>query len=160
MQQTLYEILGVESDANNNDIRKAYKAMLLETHPDKSGVNNDSKTLDITVNAIQHAFRTLIDEKSRKIYDEQLAESFKKQGFHNTGEGLDTYSLDSFNYEEESGFFTMSCPRCQMTEGFQLTEDILEEYAISHDNNGYFVLVQCSACSLWLKVLFDIADEE
>ena len=58
MQHTLYEILGLESDANNNDIRKAYKAMLLETHPDKSGVNNDSKTLDITVNAIQHAFRT------------------------------------------------------------------------------------------------------
>jgi DnaJ family protein A protein 2 len=33
----LYEVLGVPKDAEENDIRKAYKKLALKNHPDKGG---------------------------------------------------------------------------------------------------------------------------
>ncbi len=33
----LYEVLGVAKDADENDIRKAYKKLALKNHPDKGG---------------------------------------------------------------------------------------------------------------------------
>ncbi|QEU60200.1 Jjj3 [Kluyveromyces lactis] len=162
MQRSFYEILGIGSDASNTEIKRAYKAMLLESHPDKSALNYNSNTNNKSspsVNDIQEAYQTLIDQNLRKHYDEKLAESFKKLGFHNAGDGLDLFSLDLFDYSGDEQSFSMNCPRCQITDGFQLTEDALEEHAIDYEGGGYFVLVQCSACSLWLKVLFDVIEE-
>ncbi|CDO92789.1 unnamed protein product [Kluyveromyces dobzhanskii CBS 2104] len=162
MQRSLYEVLGLESDATNTVIKKAYRAMLLVAHPDKSNSSdNDStnNTLNPSINEIQIAYQTLIDEDSRAKYDKELAESFKKLGFHNAGDGLDTFSLDLFHYHDDDQHFLMDCPRCQMVDGFLLTEETLDEHAIDYEGGGYFVLIQCSACSLWLKVLFDVVQE-
>lgn len=35
--QKLYDVLGVTKDADENDIRKAYKKLALKNHPDKGG---------------------------------------------------------------------------------------------------------------------------
>jgi DnaJ family protein A protein 2 len=35
--QKLYDVLGVAKDADENEIRKAYKKLALKNHPDKGG---------------------------------------------------------------------------------------------------------------------------
>ncbi len=35
--EKLYNVLGVSKDADENEIRKAYKKMALKNHPDKGG---------------------------------------------------------------------------------------------------------------------------
>lgn len=155
-KHSYYEILCIGADASITEIKKAYKIALLQSHPDKRDVNRIGP---VTVNEIQDAYKTLIDPKLRKLYDEELSKSFKLQGFHNTGEGLDVYSLMDFCYEEDIQKFTMNCPRCSGVSGFELTEESLEEHAIENEEGGFYVLAQCSCCSLWLKILFDVVEE-
>ena len=60
----LYEILGVGKDATQDKIRKAYKKLAQEKHPDK---NNGQ---DGEFKALKAAYEVLSDEGRRKIYDE------------------------------------------------------------------------------------------
>ena len=45
----LYAVLGVAKDADESEIRKAYKKLALKNHPDKGG-DPDKVTINCTVN--------------------------------------------------------------------------------------------------------------
>lgn len=158
MKLSHYEVLGLKTDCSQKDIKKAYKEKLVNTHPDKVR-SNDVKRLGIaTINDIQDAYKILGDENLRAAYDIDLLEGHKKQGYHNSGDGLDEYSLDEFYFNPAMMQYCMDCPRCKAKEGFHFSEDTLEEYA-EEKPTGFQVLAQCSACSLWLKVNFDVIEE-
>lgn len=59
---THYETLGVNSDATQDEIKKAYRKLSLKYHPDKSG---DSKKFQ----EINEAYQILGDVNERKNYD-------------------------------------------------------------------------------------------
>ncbi len=59
---SLYETLGVARDASVDEIRKAYKSLAREKHPDRGGDAEEFK-------AIQQAHETLSDEGKRRMYD-------------------------------------------------------------------------------------------
>ncbi len=61
-----YEVLGVERDANQERIKKAFRAIARTCHPDVSG---DDAGAAATFKAAREAYETLIDEASRKAYD-------------------------------------------------------------------------------------------
>jgi DnaJ domain len=61
----LYKILNISFDAKSNEIKKAYKLLVLKYHPDK---NKDIEAKDKFIK-IQSAYETLIDENLRKEYD-------------------------------------------------------------------------------------------
>ncbi|SCU99360.1 LAME_0G02872g1_1 [Lachancea meyersii CBS 8951] len=165
LEASHYEILGLEANCDLLEVKKAYKDKLLSSHPDKSLnreqrqeiIGTGSKT---SIEKIKQAYRVLSDAKSRANYDILLAESYKKHGFHNSGEGLDSYSLDEFKHDEDTAAFCMSCPRCLAPDSFEFTEDMLEENGLENPSGGFLIVVQCSACSLWLTVTFDIAEED
>lgn len=61
-----YACLKVGADASHDDIRKAYKKMALEYHPDRT---NGDKDKEEKFKSITHAYSVLSDADSRRQYD-------------------------------------------------------------------------------------------
>lgn len=59
---TLYEMLGVKTDASDEEIRKAFRAKAHMVHPDKGGNEEDFKRLN-------EAKAILLDRARRDQYD-------------------------------------------------------------------------------------------
>lgn len=66
MDNSYYSILGVSSNASNEEIKKAYRKLSLENHPDRHN-GNIEKTNKFKV--ITEAYKILSDELERKNYD-------------------------------------------------------------------------------------------
>ena len=66
MKKDYYTILGVEKNATQEEIKKAYRQLALKFHPDKRKlfVNNDEKFKEIV-----EAYAVLSDENKRAIYN-------------------------------------------------------------------------------------------
>ncbi|KAF8475147.1 hypothetical protein DFH94DRAFT_635407 [Russula ochroleuca] len=68
MSTDLYEILGVQRDATDDQIRKAYKKRALQTHPDR--VPQEQKTAaGDEFRKVNNAYEVLIDASKRRAYD-------------------------------------------------------------------------------------------
>lgn len=71
-EENHYSTLGLDSaTASDEDIRKAYRRLILVHHPDKVGGSGDAAA-DPVFLAIQKAYDTLSDDNRKKIYDSTL----------------------------------------------------------------------------------------
>ena len=69
----LYEVLGVECEASNEEIRAAYRELSNKYHRDKSPKNTAlHEPLDEICKKLNEAYEILKDEKKRKVYDDSL----------------------------------------------------------------------------------------
>ncbi|MFH1284668.1 MAG: molecular chaperone DnaJ [Candidatus Peregrinibacteria bacterium] len=66
MAQDLYEVLGVKKDANDSDIKAAYRKAALKWHPDKHKSDKEAEKKFKEINA---AYEVLSDKKKRQQYD-------------------------------------------------------------------------------------------
>ncbi|CRG99608.1 DnaJ protein, putative [Plasmodium relictum] len=66
-----YEILNVENNATIEEIKKSYKKIILQYHPDKNAHLSEEQQKKYTniFRKIQEAYECLIDERRRKWYD-------------------------------------------------------------------------------------------
>ncbi|KAG5313043.1 DJB12 protein, partial [Pseudoatta argentina] len=74
-----YEILGVSKDATDSDIKKAYKKLALQLHPDKNKAPGAAEAFK----AIGNAVAILTDTEKRKQYDTYGPEEERVQNAHN-----------------------------------------------------------------------------
>jgi curved DNA-binding protein CbpA len=65
---TLYAILGIPQDADDDAIRLAYRALARRYHPDMGAGSCSDKFREIA-----QAYETLIDHGRRQSYDQSLA---------------------------------------------------------------------------------------
>ncbi|MCY3652706.1 MAG: molecular chaperone DnaJ [bacterium] len=74
-----YRILGVESDASSNDIKRAFRRLARETHPD---ANPDDPEAEARFRQIAEAYEVLSDPQKRAAYErgDQLDPSIFFQG--------------------------------------------------------------------------------
>lgn len=65
-QRDLYEILGVAKGASADELKKAYRKLAMQHHPDK---NPGDKKAEEKFKEISHAYDILSDEQKRAAYD-------------------------------------------------------------------------------------------
>ncbi|KGQ71117.1 DNA-binding protein [Chelonobacter oris] len=95
-KKTYYEILGVANDAGLGEIKKAYRKLMRQYHPDVSTeADADEKTSEINV-----AYETLKDERKRAEYDAMLANPFAGQQAGGFGADFDPrrYGYESHDF--------------------------------------------------------------
>ncbi|KAJ7536004.1 hypothetical protein O6H91_12G053300 [Diphasiastrum complanatum] len=66
-EKSLYEILGVEPTASQEEIKKAYHRLALRLHPDKNPGDQNAKE---KFQALQSVIAILGDSETRKVYDQ------------------------------------------------------------------------------------------
>ena len=66
MAKSLYDTLGVSKSASQDEIKKAYRKLAREYHPDK---NPGDKEAEERFKDVQHAYDVLSDDDKRKQYD-------------------------------------------------------------------------------------------
>ena len=78
MGKNYYNILGVEKNASEDEIKKAYRKMALKYHPDK---NKDPGAEDM-FKEISEAYEVLSDKDKRAAFDRYGSEGVRfKRGF-------------------------------------------------------------------------------
>lgn len=77
MSTNYYEILGVSENANQEEIKKAYRRLSLQYHPDR---NNNSPESTAKFQSISSAYDIIGDEDKRRQHDMQSKFPFGMQG--------------------------------------------------------------------------------
>ena len=93
---TYYKILGVNENASNHELRKAFCKLSIELHPDTTSLElEDAKN---KFQKVLEAYENLNNSDLRKIYDEKLREISKKTNKTNLNV-LNTLVMDSNNQQ-------------------------------------------------------------
>ena len=69
MKKDYYEILGVPKDADQQQIKKAYRSLALQHHPDRVAPEQ-KKAAEEKFKEISEAYGVLSDPQKRKTYDQ------------------------------------------------------------------------------------------
>eukprot|EP00262_Sarcandra_glabra_P008255 TRINITY_DN21586_c0_g1_i1.p1 TRINITY_DN21586_c0_g1~~TRINITY_DN21586_c0_g1_i1.p1 ORF type:complete len:343 (+),score=57.14 TRINITY_DN21586_c0_g1_i1:79-1107(+) len=113
-----YKMLQVDKNANDDDLKKAYRKLAMKWHPDKNP--NNKKEAEAKFKQISEAYEVLSDPQKRAIYDQFGEEALKGQvpptGTSNfsassAGGGPSMYRFNPRNADDVfSEFFGFSSP--------------------------------------------------
>jgi len=102
MSKDYYKTLGVDKNATADEIKKAFRKLALEHHPDKTG-GEDKKFKEIN-----EAYSTLSDSKKRQQYDTFGSAGTSQGGGQGYSQGFEGFDFSGFggqsqNYEFDLG---------------------------------------------------------
>jgi len=76
-QRDYYEVLGIERQADQSTIKKAYRRLAMEFHPDR----NQSEGAEAQFKEASEAYEVLSDDQKRSLYDRHGFAGLKNSGF-------------------------------------------------------------------------------
>ncbi|MBI4714129.1 molecular chaperone DnaJ [Candidatus Uhrbacteria bacterium] len=91
MSKDFYNILGVSKNANQEEIKQAFRKLAHKHHPDKSG-GDEAKFKEIN-----EAYQVLSDEKKRKQYDQFGSAAFEGFQGGTGGQGFGGFDFSGFS---------------------------------------------------------------
>ena len=100
MARDFYEVLGVERNASQEDIKRTYRKLSKEWHPDK---HKGEKEAEQRYKEINEAYETLGNTKKRQMYDQFGAAGAQAGGGTGGFEGFQGFQ-GGFNAENLGGF--------------------------------------------------------
>ena len=97
-KRDFYDVLGVAKNASDEEIKKAYRKLAHQYHPDKAGGNEEK------FKEINEAYQVLSDKTKRAQYD-QFGQTFNGAGGSGSGfEGFSGFDFGGFNRGGFGGF--------------------------------------------------------
>lgn len=81
-KRDFYEVLGLERNASDKDIKRAYKRLAMKHHPDR---NQGDKESEGKFKEIKEAYEVLSDEQKRAAYDQYGHAAFEQGGMGGGG---------------------------------------------------------------------------
>lgn len=105
MSQDYYELLGVNRTASADDLKKAFRKLAMQHHPDR---NQDNKDAERKFKELNHAYDILKDPEKRAAYDRYGPAAFEggaggPGGPFQGGQGFDFGSVFGDIFEEMFG---------------------------------------------------------
>jgi len=139
----LYKELGVEKNASNQEIKKSYRQLARQLHPDKSG---DQERMKL----INEAYSVLSDSENRQRYDKEyvsfqnyekyfhffsmVRKKFSSPRFQNKLDLLSLCSISTLMLSEQEIEFDRGCyvsfHRVERNDNFNILKSILEKNTI------------------------------
>ncbi|KAF8409190.1 hypothetical protein HHK36_005264 [Tetracentron sinense] len=123
-----YNILQVDKNAKDDDLKKAYRKLAMKWHPDKNP--NNKEAAEAKFKQISEAYEVLSDPQKRAVYDQYGEEGLKGQvpppeasgpsgdSFFQTGNGPTVFRFNPRNADDIfSEFFGSSSPFGGMRNG-------------------------------------------
>jgi len=102
MPKDLYAVLGLQRSASLDDIKKAYRRLSKELHPDR---NKGDKTAEGRFKEVNEAYEVLSDPKKRQMYDQFGTKGGPSQGFSGGAQGFDFSGFDFSGVDGLSDLF-------------------------------------------------------
>jgi molecular chaperone DnaJ len=116
-----YEVLGVNRDANGDDLKANYRKLALKYHPDR---NPGDKSAEDNFKEASEAYEVLRDSQKRNIYDQFGHQGLEGSGFSGFSGFDDIFSSFGGIFEEFFGFGGGRRSRTRAQTGADLRYDL------------------------------------
>lgn len=98
-KRDFYEVLGTSKTATPDELKRAYRKLAMEYHPDK----NKSKEAEEKFKEINQAYEVLSDPQKRSTYDQVGRAGFDQSGGGNPGGAAGQYGPFTYTYGNGGG---------------------------------------------------------
>jgi molecular chaperone DnaJ len=116
-----YEVLGVDRNAGDSDLKKAYRKLALKFHPDR---NPGDREAEEKFKEAAEAYDVLRDANKRQIYDQYGHQGLEGSGFSGFGGFEDIFSSFGDIFEDFFGFGGGRRSRSRANRGSDLRYDM------------------------------------
>lgn len=120
-----YEVLGVNRDANDNELKAVYRKLALKYHPDR---NPGDKKAEDKFKEASEAYEVLRDAQKRQIYDQYGHQGLEGSGFSGFGGFEDIFSSFGDIFEDFFGFNTGRRSTNRQRQGADLRYDMTLDF--------------------------------